>query len=172
MIYFVTETFLKTETPLTNNVEITDIYPLIKSVADMWVRDAIGTYFYNDLLEKYNNQTLSNDEIKVVEIMQYCIAWRACADSVLELSFQLKNKGIQTQSGDFSASAELKSITLMQKHYEQKAAFYDTRLVDFFKDNKDLFPVFLDKLNNDSRIKKLCYHNDKFNSFNSGIFSV
>jgi len=172
MIYFVSETFLKTETPITNNVEITDIYPLIKSVADMWTRDAIGTYFYDDLLVKYNAQTLSPDEIKVVEIMQYCIAWRACSDAVLELSFQLKNKGIQTQSGDFSNSPELKTIALMQKHYEQKAAFYDTRLVEFLKENKNLYPLFLDKLNDDSRIKKLCYHNDNFNSFNCGIFSV
>jgi len=172
MIFFVSENFLKTETPITQNVEITEVTPLIKSVADMWVRDAIGTYFYDYLLVKYNAQTLSADELILVQIMQYCIAWRACSDATLELSFQLKNKGVQTQSGDFSMNADLRSVTLMSKHYEQKAAFYDTRLFTYLKDNKDLYPEFIISINKDSSIKNHLCRGDNFNAFNCGIFSV
>lgn len=170
MIYFVTQTFLKDETPITNNVELTDIYPLVKTSADMWVRYAIGTYFYEYLLVKYNAQTLSQNEENLVAIMQYCIAWRTCSEAVLELSYQLKNKGIQTQSGDYSNSPETKAIMLMSKHYAQKADYYDIKLFEYLKENKDLYPQFIDKLNNDSSIKKTC---SKPNSgYNFNVFSV
>lgn len=168
-IYFVTENFLKTNTPITANVDIVEVLPLIKAAADMWTRSTLGTYFYNDLLTKYNAQTLDANETILVGYMQPSIAWRTAADAIIELSYQLKNKGVQTQSGDFSNSPEYKAIMFMCNHYTKKAEFYENIMWEYLLKNKDLYPVFTNPLNRDSNC--LCWLLDKSrNKFNSQIF--
>jgi hypothetical protein len=62
MLYFITETYLKTNTPITANVDVTDVTPYIATQAQLRVMPILGTVFYDDLLTKYNAQTLDPDE--------------------------------------------------------------------------------------------------------------
>ena len=144
LIYFCTETYLKENTPMNGNISFAEILPLIRSASDMYTRSTLGTLFYNDLLTKYNAVTLSANELILVDKMKLSIAWRAMADATLELSFSLKNKGIQTQSGDYSNSAELKAIQFMYQKYVDKAEFYENRMKMWLIENKLLFSVFMD----------------------------
>jgi hypothetical protein len=165
VIYFVTENYLKVNTPITANVNITEVLPLVKGAADMWTQATLGTYFYNDLLVKYNAQTLNPDEETLVALMQPSIAWRAAADAVIELSFQLKNKGIQTQSGDNSAAAESKMVQFMNRHYAQKAEFYELKMFEYLVKNRALYPEFTSQLNHNSTcLNYCCSGQNKFNS--------
>jgi hypothetical protein len=166
-IYFVTENYLKVNTPITANVNITEVLPLVKGAADMWTQSTLGTYFYNDLLVKYNDQTLNPDEETLVALMQPSIAWRAAADAVIELSFQLKNKGIQTQSGDNSAAAESKMVQFMNRHYAQKAEFYEQKMWEYLVKNRNLYPEFISPLNHNSTCLNSCRNGR--NNFNSQI---
>lgn len=169
--YFVSETYLKTNTSITANVDIVEILPLVKNAADMWSRSIMGTYFYKYMLDGYTNQTLTPTELDLLEEIQPAVAWRASADAVIELSYQLKNKGLQTQSGDFSQSPETKAIMFNHNHIEQKAEFYENRLYTYLKDNKDLFPQFISPLNKDSQILKDCNSNTNTN-INTTIFFI
>ena len=166
-IYFVTENYLKVNTPITANVNITEVLPLVKGAADMWTQSTLGTYFYNDLLVKYNAQTLNANEEILVALMQPSIAWRTCADAIIELSYQLKNKGVQTQSGDNSASAEAKMVQFMNRHYAQKAEFYEQKMWEYLVKNKDLYPEFVSSLNHNSTCLNACCNGR--NNFNSQI---
>lgn len=168
MTYFVTETYLKANTSITNNVDSTDVVPLIKIAADSWVRGYLGTYFYQYLLTEYNAQTLNPDEVTLVQnYIQPAVAWRAATEATIGLTYQLKNKGIMIQSGDFSSSPEFKAIMTIHHHYRDRADFYDQLLIEYLVANKNLFPQFLDPLNVDSRIKnKYC---NLPNPFQSGI---
>ncbi len=168
--YFITETYIKENTILNQNVDVNDILPLVKNAADMWTRSTLGTYFYNIILDAYNQHTLTTDQVTLVEFMQPSIAWRATADAVIELSYQIKNKGIQIQTGDFSASPEYKAIMWMSEHYTQKAEFYENRLGIYLWENKELYPDFLNVLNKDSILK---YRNNRDNpNFNKRIMFV
>ena len=130
MIYFVTEQYLKLNVPITNNVDDTDFVPLIKSAADQYVRSILGTYFYNYLLQEYNNQTLSATEITLVQdYIQYSVAWRVASETAITVSYQLKNKGLQKQSGDYSQAVDMSEIAFMSHHYRDRADFYDQRLI-------------------------------------------
>lgn len=167
--YFVTENYIKVNTPITANVNITEVLPLIKGAADMWTQSTLGTYFYNYLLEHYNAQDLTSVEETLVALIQPSVAWRAAADAVIELSFQLKNKGIQTQSGDFSANGESKMVQFMNRHYSQKAEFYEQKMWEYLIKNKSLYPQFTDPLNNNSACLNYC-NGREGSKFNSQIF--
>jgi hypothetical protein len=128
----------------------------------MWVRNILGTHFYKDLLTKYNNQTMSPNELLLLDEIQPAIAWKALSESVKTLSFQLKNKGVQTQFGDFMNSAEYKSVMYMVHDYSDKADFYLNRLSSFLTENRALYPVFLSAENKDSTAKHNCGGSNNF----------
>jgi len=153
MIYFVTENFLKINTPITKNVDVTDVYPYVKPASDMRLQAILGSYFYNYLLTQYNDQTLNPDETTLVEKIQFVVAWRAAEQAAFGLTYQLKNKGIQQQSGDYSSSVSQNETAFVMDHYGQMAAFYEKRLTNYLLEYKALYPQFTSDLNRDSDIK-------------------
>lgn len=162
MIYFVTEAYLKQKTPITANVSATEVSKFIEPAALAWMQSILGTYFFNDLLTKYNAQTLSANEELLVAKMQPAIAWRAAEDAVVALTYQLKNKGLQKQNGDNSESVELAEAGFVMKHYSQKAEHFEYLVRSWLKNNKDLFSVFTSTSNCDSEIKPQT--DDNYNS--------
>ncbi len=171
MTYFVTKQYLETNLPVSSNADVNDYLFNVKTAADMYARSILGTYFYNDLLTKYNAQTMSADELTLLEYIQPAIAWRAASESVITLSYQLKNKGVQTQSGDFSANAEFKELMFLVHHYADRGSFYDNRLFTYLVDNKSLYANFTSDLNTDSTAKKSSC-NTPNNNFNTNIFFI
>lgn len=166
MIYFITESYLKTNTPITKNVDSTDIAPYIKPASDMRVQSILGTYFYDYLLTAYNAQTLTANETILVERIQPVVAWRAAEQCAFGLSYQLKNKGVQTQFGDYSQNVSQGEVAFVMDHYGQMAAFYEKRLINYILENKALFSQFTSALNTDSDIKPVddCTDNDYDNT--------
>lgn len=167
MIYFVTENYIKNNTPVTKNVDITDVMPYVKTQSDMRIQPILGTYFYEDILAKYNAQTLSADETTLVEYIQPAVAWRSAEDAVFGLSYQLKNKGIQQQFGDYSQQVSQSEIAFIMHHYGQKAKFFENRLQNWLIDNKALFPNFTSEDNKDSDLKPKIYNCDKGSDYDN-----
>jgi len=166
MIYFITETYLKNNTPITKNVDVKDVTPYIRVSADMRCQAILGSYFYEYLLTAYNAQSLSSSEEVLVEKIQPVVAWRAAENAAFGLSYQLKNKGIQSQFGDYSQNVTQSEVAFVMDHYGQMAAFFEKRLINFILENKDLYPQFTSALNTDSDIKPVddCTDNDYDNT--------
>lgn len=161
MIYFVTENYLKVNTPITKNVDVTDVMPYVKTQSDQRVQPVLGTYFYEDILTKYNAQTLNADETTLVEYIQPVVAWYAAQDAAFGLSYQLKNKGVQVQFGDYSQNVSQSEIAFVMDHYGQKGKFYLNRLTNWLIENKALFTKFTSQDNKDSDLKPILSDCDK-----------
>lgn len=153
MLYFITETYLKTNTPITANVDVTDVTPYIKTQADLRVQPILGSVFYNYLLAEYNAQTLNQDEETLVGFIQPVVAWRSAEDAIFGLTYQLKNKGLQTQFGDYSGSVSRAEVAFGMEHYAQKASFFEQRLIKYLLANKNLFPQFTSLENRDTDLR-------------------
>lgn len=156
MIYFVSENFIKKNSQVTNNIKAETLTPTVELSAKAYVKPMIGSYFFNYLLTKYNDKTLSSDELLVVEKIQYAILWRVNAEAVLTLTYQLKDKGLQKQNDEFAESVELSEATFMYNNYIQYATYFQSELKQFLIDNKDDYPEFLNTLNKDSSVRSLC----------------
>jgi hypothetical protein len=89
------------------------------------------------LTAAYNAQTLNPDEVDLVEFIQPVIAWRSAEDAVFGLTYQLKNKGLQTQNGDYSASVSRNEVAFGMEHYAQKASFFEQRLIRWLLTNRN-----------------------------------
>ena len=123
--------------------------------AALRIMPILGTTFYNYLLAEYNAQTLNPDEEILVTFIQPVIAWRSAEDAIFGLTYQLKNKGLQTQFGDFSASVSRSEVAFGMEHYAQKASFYEQRLIRYLIANKDLYPGFTDATNRDTDLRPM-----------------
>ena len=155
MLYFITENYLKTNTPITANVDVTDVTPYIATQAQLRVMPILGTVFFNYMLEVYNDQTATNDEETLIKFIQPIVAWRSAEDAVFGLTYQLKNKGLQLQNGDFSSSVSQREVAFGMEHYAQKASFFEQRLIRYLIKNKNLFPEFISEENRDTDLRPM-----------------
>lgn len=170
MIYFTTIDYIKENTNVAENVDSNIILPLVKNAADSYVRSIIGNEFYKYLLNKFNTQTLDTDEVELVQdYIKPSVSWRAAADVVVEASYQLTNKGIAVQSGDYSSSPEFKAISFNHHHTSDKASLYDDMLAKFLIKDKTKYPQFWADNNKDATARKLCGGS---NNFNQNIFFI
>ena len=155
MLYFITENYLKTNTPITANVDVTDVTPYVATQAQLRVMPILGTVFFNHMLDVYNNQTANNDEETLIKFIQPIVAWRSAEDAVFGLTYQLKNKGLQLQNGDFSSSVSRNEVAFGMEHYAQKAAFFEQRLIKYLIKNKNLYPEFISETNKDTDLRPM-----------------
>jgi len=147
MIYFVTEQFIKTKTHITQNVDAKDLAPYIEMSVKTYVQPILGYNFTNDLLTKFNAGTLSAEEDELVEFIQYVTAFYSAYDAVPNLSFRISNKGIQSQSGDYSASESISAVEYIRNNILKFAKVYEGNMRAFLELNKNDFPLYLDKVN-------------------------
>lgn len=141
-IYFVTEKYIKDETPIGENVDIKKVLPWIKTAALMRVRRVLGKDLFADLLTKYNAQTLSADEKDLVEQIQPVVAWYAASMSLPSLNSQPTNKGQQKQRGDYSENAGSEEEVKAQDTYTVTGRMWLNDLIDFLKDNGSKYPLY------------------------------
>jgi len=166
--YFITENYLRANGIIGANVDVNDYKATTEFSAKAFIKPMLGTHFFNDLFIKYNAQTLSTDEETLVEAMQKCIAFRIKAQAVLELSYQLTNKGLMRQSDDNATSADKGEVAWLYDHYISHVKMFEIDLKNYLIDNKDLYPEFMSALNTDSNIKISCCKNGK-DDFNEGV---
>lgn len=147
MIYFVTEDYLKSQTPITKNVDVQNIAPWVRPACDTRISPILGRYFMKHLLTAYNAQTLTAEEITLMEYIQPCVAWRAASMAVYGISRPLKNIGIQQLDSENSRAVSLEEITFAMEQYSQMATQYQRNLSEYLIDNRSKFPQFMSALN-------------------------
>jgi hypothetical protein len=170
MNYFITIDYLKSNTPITQNVDATDIIPFVGPASDMFLKPLIGSYFYAHMLAGYNAQILNADEFALYKTFQPIVAWRAAADAVYALTYSLRNKGLVTQDGENSTVADSEVVIMMKRHYDQKAEWYEERLRKYLILNKDLFPEFTSTSNTDCSITDITPTNES--GYNNDMLMV
>lgn len=149
MIYFVTEQFLKTNTNITQNVDAKDLAPYIALSVKTYIQPILGYNFTNDLLTKFNAGTTVPLEDELIEFVQFVTAFYSAYDAIPNLSFRVSNKGVQSQSGDYSASEGIAAVEYIRTNVLKFAKVHEGNMRAFLELNKDSFPVYMADSNND-----------------------
>jgi hypothetical protein len=147
MIYYITEQFLKNKTPITQNVDAKDLAPFMEMTVRTYVQPILGYNFNNELLEKFNDETLSPIETDLVEFIQFVVAFYATYDAIPSLTFRISNKGIQSQFGDYQNSEGVATVEYLRNNMLKFARVHESNLRAFLDLNKDQFPTYLATIN-------------------------
>ena len=141
-VLFVNEQYIKQYTPIGDLVSNDEIEPTTILVQDSWIQDQLGSNFYTYLQTKYAAQTLNASELVLMARIQPALAYRVAEEMTPFLNFQFKNKGVMTQSGDYSASSDVSTIKYLRNELSNRAEFYAKRLTVYLCENSDLFPEY------------------------------
>lgn len=161
MIYFITEKYLKENTPIANNVDMSKIDYLSRVAYDIVIVPLLGFHFAEWLLAKHQEviigtYTYNSFEERLVDLIQNTIAWNVAYDAVYDLSSQLQNKGLLSQSGDYQNYAGDSQVKYMAQRYKDNVEAYKLRLNTYLCNNANEFNEFIIDTNTDSLIKEHC----------------
>jgi len=161
--FFISENYLKTKTVFNKNIDASDIVPNISAAQDMFIENILGKNFCDYLLNKYDNQSLSPDEISLVENIKPALAYRAAELTLPFVQWQIKNKGPQSMNGENTQSIDIQSFNYLRNEIRNRAEFYETKLIKFLNENKNKFAKYTNNNN------YLIPPSDEKNAFDSGL---
>lgn len=142
MLQFVSETYLKTITPLAGNIDIDELKPFIIETQNNRVRELLGKKFYDYLMTK-TQATLSADETALCEFIKPFLAWYIVYDALPGIHFKIKPKGVLGGVGETVERGTRGDVQWLMEIYQNKAEGYGQQLQDYLWVNRNLFPDYI-----------------------------
>ncbi len=141
-IKLISETYLRENTPLNQNIDIKDILPNIVPAQDLFLQSILGTDLLTTIQLAYSAQTLTANEITLMEYIKPVVAYRAAELSLPFIQFQIKNKGVVQMNGDNLVETNKDILVYMRNELVNRAEFYSQRLVEYLCNNSTLYPTY------------------------------
>ena len=142
-VLFISETFLKDNTLLHENIDFKYLRPVVLMCQDIHIQHKIGTTLYNELKTQITNSTLTAANLTLLEdYIQPSLLYWVQAEAPTAISYKFLNKGLHQQSSENSSNASLDEINFISKRYKDKAEWYTERLVTFLLENESNYPAY------------------------------
>lgn len=169
-VQFVTETWLKTNTPIQDNVEYKNLRPSVRLVQDLELQPILGTRLYRKLqteVKTYRdseqgdgtfNYTIPEDYKYLLDnFIVHIIAHGFMATATTDILFKYTNIAVNTNSGDNIEPISLKQIQYLQEQHKGRMQFYSKRMIDFLCFNTDKYPEYLEGIEDEMRPSRKAY---------------
>jgi hypothetical protein len=142
--HFMTEQYLKDNTPVTWNVNIKEIYPFARTAEEIYIQEAIGSKLFDRLVESLNAspKNTTADEITLLKKIRSSLVWFTLFDALPFLDFKIRSIGVVRQSGDNLQNAGRDDISYLRKECKNKADFYLRRVQDYLCEFQELYSEY------------------------------
>jgi hypothetical protein len=143
-ILFINEELIKNRTAISTGIDGKQILPVIKLAQDKFLLPALGTSLFRRLQDGVENNDLNTDEKALLnDYVTDCLLWFTLAEMVMATSFQFFSKGLMQKTAEESNSPSKGQLELLQRSYMSNGEFYKTRLIDYLRENSELFLEYL-----------------------------
>lgn len=145
--YFISETYLKDNSPLSGNIDIAELYPFAKTAEDIYIQEAIGTSLYEDLIAKViADPDLSGytNELTLALKLRQMLLWYTCYDAIPFIATKIRNIGVVNQSGENLNNTDKANEWALRKECLDKAKFYEKRVQEYLCSYGNLFTAYVD----------------------------
>ncbi len=144
---FITEKWLKENTPLPSNLDVKEIYPFYKLSQDKYVRDALGDNLYDALSAAVIADTLTNDQIHLLKLIRPSLAYYMIWDALPFLQNKIKNIGVVSTADDKQTNAARADFKDLRADMLNNAEYYMERVKKYLCNNTALFPEYTEYSN-------------------------
>ena len=124
--FFISETYLKDNSPLSGNIDVSEIYPHAKTAEDVYIQIAIGESLYEDLIAKI---ILDSDLSSYPNALPF-------------IATKIRNVGVVQQAGENLSNTDKSNEWALRKICKDKADFYLKRVQAYLCENSDLFDAY------------------------------
>lgn len=139
---FVSETWLKANTPINQNVEITTIVPFIGQAQDLRCQPVIGTALYERLMAGIVANNLTAAETTLLNLIRPALAYWTLAVALPFISVQVRNGGTVKVKSDNTEPASASEVAGLVTVALNTAEFYTERIIRYLCDNSSSFPEY------------------------------
>jgi hypothetical protein len=142
-VLFISESTLKERTYISDNVDIKYLRETILYCQDVHIQRLIGTTLYELIKTQITANTLTAvNTTLLTDYIHPILIWRVTAESAYWSSNKLMNKGVMQQSSENSQLASSLTIANLKSDANDKAEFYEQRMVDYLCENETLYPTY------------------------------
>jgi hypothetical protein len=147
MVYFITEDDVRNNLPVEYSLLSGNILPAIQQSQFINCRDLTGDLLYDALVDKITDGSITgatNSNYKYLldtYLTQVSLYWTGVYLLTNNLA-KLQNRGIQSESSEFSSSADLGVYRELKREFRELADYYTSRAKDYLYFQQNLFPEF------------------------------
>jgi len=121
-IRLITESYFKDNSPVTENVQMKDVFPHIDAAQDINLRNILGSEFMEYIKTQYAAQALTTDEIELVSgYIQPAVLYRALYLALPFMQFNLRNKGVMVNTDDAANAAGFSEFKFLLQTVKDRA---------------------------------------------------
>lgn len=142
--YFISERYLKDNSPLSDNLDIKEIYSYARSAEDVYIQEAIGSPLYDRLIAglSASPQNITANETVLLRKIRDCMVYFTCYDALPFIWARVRNIGVVKQGGDNMEVVAQSEMEYLRKQIKDKADFYLRRLQDYLCSNSHLYTEY------------------------------
>lgn len=142
----VSETTLKQQTVINDNVDNCYIMPSIVKAQDIGLQPLIGTVLYRKLLGIVQHDLLTEPyRVLLDEYITPYLCNKVAEEIQWALFAKIRNNGIVTSQDNQTQQLSISDCEYLRKKYQYDADFYGRRLTDYLHANTNLFPEYLQR---------------------------
>jgi len=147
-VLFISESYLKSNTSIDENVDVKEIFPAILDAQFMHLLPALGSALYDDLKTKIDAGTTNADEDTLLtDFIAPMLTKFVQMELTDGLLFKYRDKGVMTKSSENSQPIDYTKMRYLMDKWDNKAQFYKKRLIDYLCGNTAKFPAYLQSPN-------------------------
>jgi len=143
VVYFISTTYLRQQTPIEDNVDDTKLTPWIVQAQDTYLQEGLGETFYDRLKDGVQNNNLNSDEQSFMRnFVQPQVAQFAFYLMMPFINLKITNKSIAKEGSEFSTPAELTELKFLRSAVLDMAELYKRRMIKYLLDHPSMFPAY------------------------------
>jgi len=143
-ILFITEQTFKDRTGASNNIDGKQLFPMIKVAGDIYIQPALGSTLYKRLQSGVDGNNLTiNEKILIDDYITDTLIWFTMSMLPMTMGFQLFSKGFLQKTSEESNTPSRSDMEMLEQKYMSMAEYYKTRLIDYLKENYNLYYEYI-----------------------------
>jgi hypothetical protein len=134
---------LKSYTPISANVDVSQLENWIPVAEDLHIDDILGTALDTALKSELEaTGTLTGNNATLLTYILNASAWYTYYECIGFIRTKSMNKGLVQQFSDNSQVTPLEDYKIFKQEIWDKAIYYRNKLIDYLEANKALFPLY------------------------------
>lgn len=142
MILLLSEEYIKSNAIATEAIDYRVYKPHILANQDLYLDELLGVAFKDNLLTKYENQTLTPFEQQLMVYIKQMLIRRVEASVTDFLTYRLRSKGVQTSNSQDTNTATDTQVQYSAKLLNEYGDKYYQYACKYLNDNKTEFPLY------------------------------
>ena len=135
---------LKEFTSISDNIDCNLLEPYLQISQEMYISPILGEDLYSDIVDRYDNNTLTGDCYNTLyeDYLIPAIGYTAFYSAAPFIAYKMQRGGLLKHKTDNSETISVEEFTKYSERLENIKNFYMRRLEKYLCDNRSCFPNY------------------------------